>query len=63
MDTLLTTKLRQDGLELRKLKAKGASASSITASKEAMLQDVIRIVTLCLGPPPAADDTNSREPA
>jgi bleomycin hydrolase len=56
MDTLLTTKLRQDGLELRKMKAKGASASSITASKEAMLQDVIRIVTLCLGPPPAADE-------
>jgi bleomycin hydrolase len=61
MDTLLTTKLRQDGLELRKLKAKGASASSITASKEAMLQDVIRIVTLCLGPPPAADEKFSWE--
>ena len=55
MDTLLTTKLRQDGLELRKMKAKGASASSITASKEAMLQDVIRIVTLCFGPPLSAD--------
>lgn len=56
MDSLLTTKLREDGLKLRKLKASGASDSSITASKETMLQDIIRIVTLCLGPPPPADE-------
>lgn len=56
MDSLLTKKLRQDGLKLRKLKSNNASASSIAASKEAMLQDVIRIVTLCLGPPPPADE-------
>ena len=45
MDGLLTRKLRQDGLKLRKLKSSDASASTIAASKEAMLQDVIRIVT------------------
>jgi bleomycin hydrolase len=56
MDQLLTRKLRQDGLKLRKLKSSDASASTIAASKEAMLQDVIRIVTLCLGPPPPADE-------
>lgn len=56
MDSLLTTKLREDGLKLRKLKANGASNASITASKEAMIQDIIRIATLCLGPPPPADE-------
>lgn len=56
MDSLLTTKLREDGLKLRKLKANGASSASITASKEAMIQDIIRIATLCLGPPPPADE-------
>lgn len=56
MDSLLTTKLREDGLKLRKLKSSGASTTSIAASKEAMVQDVIRIATLCLGPPPAADE-------
>jgi bleomycin hydrolase len=56
MDQLLTRKLRQDGLKLRKLKSSDASASTIAASKEAMLQDVIRIVTLCLGPSPPADE-------
>ncbi|KAM0718867.1 hypothetical protein Q7P37_005939 [Cladosporium fusiforme] len=56
MDTLLTTKLREDGLKLRKLKANGASSASITASKEEMIQDIIRIATLCLGPPSPADE-------
>lgn len=56
MDTLLTTKLREDGLKLRKLRSSGASDSHITETKETMLQDIIRIVTLCLGPPPPADE-------
>lgn len=54
MDRLLTTKLREDGLKLRQLKAKGASKSDIMDAKESMMQDVVRIVTLCLGPPPPA---------
>ncbi|KAK4503732.1 hypothetical protein PRZ48_004647 [Zasmidium cellare] len=55
MDRTLTTKLREDGLKLRALKAKSASAEEIAKTKESMMQDIIRILTLCLGPPPAAD--------
>lgn len=56
MDTLLTTKLREDGLKLRAMKAKNASDSKIAAAKESMMQDIIRILTLTLGPPPPADE-------
>ena len=56
MDRTLTTKLREDGLRLRALKAKSASASKIAETKEEMMQDIVRILTLCLGPPPAADE-------
>lgn len=56
MDRLLTTKLREDGLKLRKLKTKGASTADVMDAKEAMMQDIVRIVTLCLGPPPAASE-------
>ena len=56
MDRLLTTKLREDGLTLRKLKEKGASKSDIMDAKETMMQDVVRILTLCLGPPPPATE-------
>jgi len=56
MDRILTTKLREDGLRLRTLKAKSASAEKIGEAKELMMQDIIRILTLCLGPPPRADD-------
>lgn len=61
MDSILTKKLREDGLKLRKLKSSNASDSTIAAAKETMLQDVIRVVTLCLGPPPAADEKFSWE--
>ncbi|KXT16453.1 hypothetical protein AC579_1774 [Pseudocercospora musae] len=54
MDRILTTKLREDGLRLRALKD-NASSEKIAAAKEQMIQDVVRILTLCLGPPPAAD--------
>ncbi|KXT05629.1 hypothetical protein AC578_5653 [Pseudocercospora eumusae] len=54
MDRILTTKLREDGLRLRALKD-NASSEKIAAAKEQMMQDVVRILTLCLGPPPAAD--------
>ncbi|TKA74109.1 hypothetical protein B0A55_07089 [Friedmanniomyces simplex] len=56
MDRLLTTKLREDGLKLRALRKDGASEGKIAAAKEEMMQDVVRILTLCLGPPPAADE-------
>ena len=56
MDRLLTTKLREDALRLRSLVASSASAEKLAVAKNAMMQDVIRILTLCLGPPPASDE-------
>lgn len=54
MDRILTTKLREDGLRLRALKD-NVSSEKIAAAKEQMMQDIVRILTLCLGPPPATD--------
>ena len=56
MDRLLTTKLREDGLKLRALKSKSASDEEIASAKESMMQDIVRILTLCLGPPPPAHE-------
>ncbi|KAK1082211.1 bleomycin hydrolase [Friedmanniomyces endolithicus] len=56
MDRLLTTKLREDGLKLRAMRKDGASDTEIASVKEEMMQDVVRILTLCLGPPPAANE-------
>ena len=56
MDRLLTTKLREDALVLRKHMAEGASTSSISDLKAVMMEDVVRILTLCLGPPPSASE-------
>ncbi|KAH9838929.1 Bleomycin hydrolase [Teratosphaeria destructans] len=55
MDRLLTTKLREDGLKLRALKNEGASDAKIASVKEGFMQDVVRILTLTLGPPPATN--------
>ena len=52
---LLTTKLREDGLRLRAMKG-NSSGGKLVAAKEKMLQDIVRILTLCLGPPPAANE-------
>lgn len=56
MDRLITTKLREDGLRLRALKKKGASEDKLLEAKDLMMQDIIRILTLTLGPPPKADE-------
>ncbi|KAK0311120.1 bleomycin hydrolase [Friedmanniomyces endolithicus] len=56
MDRLLTTKLREGGLRLRAMREDGASDEDIADTKEKMMQDVVRILTLCLGPPPAANE-------
>jgi bleomycin hydrolase len=61
MDRLLTTKLREDGLVLRALVKQDASSSRIVTAKETMMQDIIRILTLTLGPPPAASEKFSWE--
>ena len=56
MDRLLTTKLRESALALRKYVSSRKDQSEIAAKKEEMMQDVVRILTLCLGPPPSADE-------
>ena len=53
MDSLITTKLREDALELRRLSAKSINArSSLGGVKEKMLREIHLILTLMLGPPP-----------
>lgn len=56
MDRLLTTKLREDGLRLRAMKSANSrtASTSIAAAKEKMMQEIVRILTLTLGPPPSA---------
>lgn len=49
---LLSRKLREDGLALRKQVASGASAEKLAADKETMLEGVYRILSLTLGVPP-----------
>ena len=56
MGSLLTTKLREDALELRRLAGKTSNArSSIGVVKEKMVKEVHLILTLMLGPPPNPD--------
>ncbi|GAM89971.1 hypothetical protein ANO11243_080110 [Dothideomycetidae sp. 11243] len=55
MDRLITAKLRKDALRLRGLVKSGADEDTISRHRERMLEDVVRIVTLSLGPPPPRD--------
>lgn len=54
MDSLLTTKLREQALVLRRLVATGKT-DLIAAHKDYFLQEVHSIVTIMLGPPPSPD--------
>lgn len=58
MDRLLTTKLREDAIRLRALKSSHSStaSTSIIATKEHMMQEIIRILTISLGPPPVSNE-------
>ena len=49
MSELIQLRLREDGLELRKMVAKGAKAADIEKRKTQMLSTVYRILTICLG--------------
>ena len=54
MSSLITTKLREDALELRQISSKFADArSSIGGVKEKMMREIHLILTLMLGPPPS----------
>lgn len=49
---LLSTKLRRDGMELRRMAAGGAKAKALGERKQQMLADVYRMLALTLGEPP-----------
>lgn len=52
MNNLLSLKLREDGLELRKMAKDGKNTKAIAERKEQMLAEVYRILALTLGEPP-----------
>lgn len=52
MSRLITTKLREDSLRLRAI-VKSSSPKDLASAKDHMLQEVHRILTLMLGPPPS----------
>lgn len=52
MNNLLSMKLREDGLELRKMAKDGKNTKAIAERKEQMLAEVYRILALTLGEPP-----------
>ena len=54
MDSLLTTKLREDALRLRELATSTSAppAATLSTAKEAMLREIHLVLTLTLGPPP-----------
>lgn len=60
LNSLLTAKLREQALVLRKLAAAkkddGYAAHLLSASKEQFLKEIHSIVTLLLGPPPKPDE-------
>ena len=49
---LLSLKLREDGLELRKMVADGAKPAAIESRKNGMLEEVYKVLSLNLGVPP-----------
>ena len=52
MSNLIALKLREDGLELRKMVAEKKSAKAISERKEKMLGEIYRMLALTLGEPP-----------
>ncbi len=52
MRRLLSLRLREDGLELRKLAAEGADQAKLDSRKKEMLTEVYRMLALNLGEPP-----------
>ncbi len=52
MSGLVALKLREQGLELRRLAAEGKTEAELRERKEAMLATVYHMLALCLGEPP-----------
>lgn len=55
MATLITTKLREDALKLRRASKDSKLRSTLGSVKDEMMQEIHRILTIMLGPPPSPD--------
>lgn len=62
MRSLLSLKLKEDGIELRKMVEDKASESAIENRKTEMLSDIYRILALNLGVPPTEFEWTARNP-
>ncbi len=60
MSRLISLKLKEDGLELRKMVADNASAEAVEARKKEMLTEVYRMLALNLGVPPTEFEWTAR---
>lgn len=60
MSRLIGLKLKEDGLELRRMAADGATAATLEARKTAMLEEVYRMLALNLGVPPTEFEWTAR---
>ncbi|MCM1028045.1 MAG: C1 family peptidase [Pseudoflavonifractor sp.] len=60
MSRLIGLKLKEDGLELRRMAANGAAAASLESRKKEMLQEIYRMLALNLGVPPTEFEWTAR---
>lgn len=56
MTACLTRKLREDACRLRKAHKDGATLSDLRAKKDEMLEEIYRVLCICLGEPPKTFD-------
>ncbi|MDR1570623.1 MAG: aminopeptidase, partial [Oscillospiraceae bacterium] len=61
MNGLITSKLREFAQSLRQEYAEGKSVGDLRARKDSMLADVYRLLSLCLGEPPARFNFEARD--
>ena len=61
LDKYLTRYLRRGAQRLREEKASGAAADGLQGTKRELLQGVYRILSICLGEPPATFDVRIRD--
>lgn len=56
MTATLTRKLREDACRLRKAYADGSTLDELRQKKEAMMEEIYRVLCICLGEPPKTFD-------
>ncbi len=60
MDNIITKRLRKDAVILRNAASDGKGSDELTAMKKEMLNDIYRMVSICLGTPPETFDFEIR---